>query len=129
MRDDEVAAALVSVNTAEVKILAFVVSSFFAGIAGGLFAHLIQFINPRTFSLVKSTDILLMLYLGGAGSIAGSILGATLWTLALELLRFLGIWRFIVAPVALIALMIFRPRGIAGGRELPWLVPRSFRKR
>jgi branched-chain amino acid transport system permease protein len=125
VRDDEVAANLLSVNTAQVKILAFVISSFFAGIAGGLFAHLIQFINPRTFSLVKSTDILLMLYLGGSGSLAGSILGASVWTVALELLRFLGIWRFVVAPVALIVLMIYRPLGIMGGKELGWFVPRK----
>jgi branched-chain amino acid transport system permease protein len=128
VRDDETAAELVSVNTRHAKILAFVISSFFAGIAGGLFAHIIQFINPRTFSLVKSTDILLMLYLGGGGSLAGSILGATLWTVALELLRFLGIWRFVVAPVALIVLMIFRPKGIMGGREIKWLIPAAFRR-
>ena len=125
VRDDEVAAELVSVHTKQTKILAFVISSFFAGIAGGLFAHLIQFINPRTFSIIKSTDILLMLYLGGSGTIAGSILGASIWTILLEALRFLGIWRFVVAPLALILLMIYRPLGIMGGRELRLLVPRE----
>jgi branched-chain amino acid transport system permease protein len=124
VRDDEIAANLVSVNTKQVKILAFVVSSFFAGISGGLFAHLIQFINPRTFSLVKSTDILLMLYLGGSGSLIGSILGASIWTVLIEALRFLGIWRFVVAPVALIILMIYRPLGIMGGKELGFFKPR-----
>jgi branched-chain amino acid transport system permease protein len=125
VRDDEIAANLVSVNTKQVKILAFVLSSFFAGIAGGLFAHLIQFINPRTFSLIKSTDILLMLYLGGSGSLAGSILGASLWTILIEALRFMGIWRFIAAPVLLIVLMIFRPLGLMGGKELKWFVPKE----
>jgi branched-chain amino acid transport system permease protein len=125
VRDDEIAANLVSVNTKHVKILAFVISSFFAGVAGGLFAHLIQFINPRTFSLVKSTDILLMLYLGGSGSLIGSLLGATLWTVLIEALRFLGIWRFVVAPVALIILMIYRPLGIMGGKELGFFKPHS----
>ena len=125
VRDDEVAANLVSVNTKHIKILAFVISSFFAGIAGGLFAHLIQFINPRTFSIVKSTDILLMLYLGGGGTLIGSILGATIWTILLEALRFLGIWRFVVAPVALIILMIYRPLGIMGGREFKWFRPKE----
>jgi branched-chain amino acid transport system permease protein len=123
VRDDEIAANLVSVNTKHVKILAFVISSFFAGVAGGLFAHLIQFINPRTFSLVKSTDILLMLYLGGSGSLAGSQLGATLWTVLTEALRFLGIWRFVVAPLALILLMIYRPLGIMGGKESGFFKP------
>ena len=116
VRDDEVAANLVSVDTKRVKVLAFVISAFFAGIGGGLFAHLIQFINPRTFSIVKSTDFLLMLYLGGSGTLIGPILGAGIWTILLELLRFLGIWRFAVAPVALIMLMIYRPRGIMGGK-------------
>jgi branched-chain amino acid transport system permease protein len=118
VRDDEIAANLVSVDTKYVKVLAFVVSAFFAGIGGGLFAHLIQFINPRTFSIIKSTDFLLMLYLGGSGTLAGPILGAAIWTILLEVLRVLGIWRFVVAPVALIMLMIYRPLGIMGGREL-----------
>jgi branched-chain amino acid transport system permease protein len=125
VRDDEIAANLVSVNTKQVKIMAFVISSFFAGVAGGLFAHLIQFINPRTFSLVKSTDILLMLYLGGSGSLIGSVLGATIWTVLLEILRFLGIWRFVVAPIALIVLMIYRPLGIMGGKEIGFLKPKD----
>jgi len=123
VRDDEVAANLVSVNTRQVKILAFVISASLAGIAGGLFAHLIQFINPRTFSILKSTDILLMLYLGGSGTIIGSVLGAAIWTILLEALRFLGIWRFVVAPLALIVLMIFRPQGITGGREWRLFIP------
>jgi branched-chain amino acid transport system permease protein len=128
VRDDEVAANLVSVNTKHVKILAFALSAALAGVAGGLFAHLIQFINPRTFSIVKSTDILLMLYLGGSGTLAGSIAGATIWTVLLELLRFLGVWRFVVAPVLLIVLMIYRPTGIMGGREWKWLIPRNSTK-
>jgi ABC-type branched-chain amino acid transport system, permease component len=124
VRDDEVAANLVSVDTKRVKVLAFVISAFFAGIGGGLFAHLIQFINPRTFSIIKSTDFLLMLYLGGSGTLVGPILGAAIWTILLELLRFLGIWRFVVAPVALIILMIYRPLGIMGGKDfagIAWL--------
>jgi branched-chain amino acid transport system permease protein len=66
-----------------------------------------------------------MLYLGGSGSLVGSILGASIWTVLLEALRFLGIWRFVVAPVALIILMIYRPLGIMGGKELWFLKKRS----
>ena len=117
VRDDEVAANLVSVNTRQVKIIAFVIAAFFAGVGGGLFAHLIQFINPRTFSILKSTDFLLMLYLGGSATIGGPILGASIWTILLEVLRFLGVWRFVVAPVALIVLMVYRPQGIMGGNR------------
>ena len=123
IREDEIASDLMSVNTRQVKLVAFVTSSFFAGIAGGLFAHLLQFINPRMFDILKSTDILIMVYLGGIGSMAGSILGATIYTVLLEWLRPLGIWRMVLMPLVLVLLMIYRPRGIMGLREARWLVP------
>ncbi|MDH7484874.1 MAG: branched-chain amino acid ABC transporter permease [Anaerolineae bacterium] len=123
IREDEVAAELVSVNTRQTKILAFVISSFFAGIAGGLFAHVLQFINPRSFTILKSTDVLVMVYLGGIGSIMGSILGASIYTILLELLRPLGVWRWVVGPLLLVILMVTRPRGIMGLREARWLLP------
>jgi branched-chain amino acid transport system permease protein len=123
VREDEIASDLMSVNTKEVKIIAFVVSSFFAGIAGALFAHLLQFINPRAFDIIKSTDILIMVYLGGIGSITGSILGATIYTVLLEILRPMGIWRMVFMPLMLVLLMIFRPKGIMGLKEFRWLVP------
>jgi branched-chain amino acid transport system permease protein len=123
VREDEIAAGLMSVDTRRVKILAFVISSFFAGVAGALFAHLLQFINPRVFDIVKSTDVLVMVYLGGIGSLGGSILGALVYTVLLEVLRPLGIWRMVFMPLVLVLLMIYRPRGIMGLRELRWLVP------
>ena len=123
IREDEIASDLMSVNTKQVKLLAFTISSFFAGVAGALFAHLLQFISPRVFDIIKSTDILIMVYLGGIGSIAGSILGATIYTVLLEVLRFLGQWRMVLMPLVLILLMIYRPRGIMGLREFRWLIP------
>lgn len=123
IREDEIAGELMGVDTRRVKLLAFVVSAFFAGVAGGLFAHLLQFINPRMFDILKSTDVLIMVYLGGIGSIAGSILGATIYTVLLELLRPLEIWRMVLMPLMLVLLMIFRPRGIMGMREFRWFVP------
>lgn len=125
IREDEVAAELVSVNTRQTKILAFVISSLFAGIAGGLFAHVLQFINPKSFTILKSTDVLVMVYLGGIGSITGSILGASIYTVLLELLRPLGVWRWVVGPLMLVILMITRPRGIFGMREARWLAPKE----
>ena len=117
IREDEVAANLTSVDTRRLKLYAFLISAFFTGVAGGLFAHLLQFINPRSFSILKSTDMLVMVYLGGVGSLAGSLLGATIFTVLLELLRPLGIWRWVVGPLLLVLLMIFRPQGIMGFRE------------
>ncbi|MEW5934980.1 MAG: branched-chain amino acid ABC transporter permease [Bacillota bacterium] len=124
IREDEIAAELVTVNTRQCKVLAFVIAAFFAGVAGGLFAHLLQFINPRSFALFpKSTEILVMVYLGGIGSIAGSVIGATTFTVALELLRDLEVWRWVVVPLLLVLLMLFRPTGIMGLREWRPFVP------
>jgi len=123
IREDEIASDLMSVNTRQTKMLAFTLSSFFAGVAGALFAHVLQFISPRVFDIIKSTDILIMVYLGGIGSIAGSILGATLYTVLLEVLRPLGMWRMVLMPLVLVILMIYRPRGIMGLREFRWFIP------
>lgn len=134
IREDETASGLVSVNTRQVKVLTFVFSAFLAGIAGGLFAHELQFINPRSFTILKSTDMLVMVYLGGIGSLGGSILGATVFTVVMEGLRTvlqqIGIsqeWRLVVAPLMLILLMIFRPYGIMGLKEFRFLIPRRER--
>lgn len=124
IREDEIASDLMGVSTRQVKMLAFTLSSFFAGVAGALFAHILQFISPRVFDIIKSTDVLIMLYLGGIGSITGSILGATIYTVLLELLRPLGMWRMVLMPLVLVLLMIYRPRGIMGMRELRWFIPR-----
>jgi len=117
IREDEIASDLMSVNTRQVKVIAFVVSSFFAGVAGGLYAHALQFINPKMFDIIKSTDILIMVYLGGIASIAGSIIGAIIFTILLEILRPLGVWRMVIMPLLLVLLMICRPSGIMGLRE------------
>ena len=123
IREDEIASDLMSVNTRQTKMLAFTLSSFFAGIAGALFAHVLQFISPRVFDIVKSTDILIMVYLGGIGSIGGSILGASIYTILLEVLRPLGMWRMVLMPLVLVLLMLYRPRGIMGLKEWLWFVP------
>lgn len=125
IREDEIAGELMGVNTRHVKLLAFTVSSFFAGIAGGLFAHLLQYISPGMFDIIRTTDMLVMVYLGGIGSIAGSIIGAAGYTFLLEILRPLEIWRMVIIPLILVLLMLFRPRGIMGLRELSWFVPKE----
>jgi branched-chain amino acid transport system permease protein len=123
IREDEIAANAMGVRTREAKILAFVVSSFFGGVAGALFAHQIQFINPSSFDIIKSTEILVMVYLGGIGSLAGSILGAVVFTFLAQALQPLGTWRMVIMPLILVFLMLFRPRGIMGFRELIWFLP------
>jgi branched-chain amino acid transport system permease protein len=123
IREDEIAANAMGVRTREAKILAFAVSSFFGGVAGGLFAHQIQFINPSSFDIIKSTEILVMVYLGGVGSLAGSILGAVVFTFLAQALQPLGTWRMVIMALILVFLMLFRPRGIMGLRELTWFLP------
>jgi branched-chain amino acid transport system permease protein len=124
VREDEIAANAMGVDTRKAKLAAFVVSSFFGGVAGALFAHQLQFINPGVFDIVKSTEILVMVYLGGIGSLGGSILGAAAFTILAQVLQPLGTWRMVILPLILVLLMLFRPRGIMGMREFPWFIPR-----
>jgi branched-chain amino acid transport system permease protein len=76
---------------------------------------------PQSFNVFKSFDVLVMLYLGGVGSISGAFTGAVLWTGLLEALRGVGVWRLVIGPLLLVVLMIARPKGILGDRELPLL--------
>jgi len=124
IQQDEVAAEIMSVNTNKMKLIAFMLSSGLAGIAGGLYAHVIGYVNPKSFDILKSTEALVMVYLGGMGSITGSILSAVLFTLLLEVLRPLQIIKWVVIPLLLIILMQFRPEGIMGNRELADIFPR-----
>ncbi len=88
VRDDEIAAEAMGINTTKYKVLAFVLGAFFAGIAGGLYAHFKQFIHPEGFNFMKSVDVVVMVILGGMGSTAGVCLAAVLLTILPELLRF-----------------------------------------
>jgi branched-chain amino acid transport system permease protein len=135
IRDDEIAAEIMGVNTKRMKIVAFMLSSGLAGIAGGLFAHVLGYINPGTFTIMKSTEALVMVYLGGMGSLSGSVISAIIFTLALEAFRPLQVIKWVAVPFLLIFLMIFRTEGIMGHRELTdifpnlrrWFAPREGR--
>jgi branched-chain amino acid transport system permease protein len=125
IREDEIAAELMSVNTRRVKVVAFMLSCGLAGLAGGLFAHWPGgFINPGTFTILKSTEVMVMVYLGGMGSISGSIISAIGFTLLLEVLRPLGVFKWVVIPLLLVVMMLVRPTGILGNKELPDVFPR-----
>jgi branched-chain amino acid transport system permease protein len=121
---DEVAAEIMSVNTNRIKTITFMVSSGLAGIAGGLFAYIVGYVNPGSFNILKSTEVLVMVYLGGMGSLSGSILAAILFTVLLEALRPLQIIKWVVIPLLLIIIMQFRPEGLMGNRELGDLFPK-----
>jgi branched-chain amino acid transport system permease protein len=114
VREDEIAAESVGINTTWYKIQAFAVGSFFAGIGGALFAHTTTFIQPSDFGFMKSIEYLNMVVLGGLGSIPGSIVGSIVLTSAPEVLRFMSDYRMLVYGILLVIMMIFRPNGLIG---------------
>ena len=117
IREDEIAAEALGVPTTRYKVSAFVIGAFFAGVAGALFAHYI-YLHTNSFTFMKSIEVIIMVVLGGMGSLTGSILGATLLTALPELLRFASADRLIIYSLLLVALMIARPQGILGRKEL-----------
>lgn len=118
VREDEIASESMGINTTKYKLLAFVIGGFFAGVAGGLYAHLIMFLDPKSFDFMKSMDILIYVVFGGMGSISGSILSASILTYLPEVLRSIADLRMILYAVLIIVLMLFRPEGLMGSKEL-----------
>jgi branched-chain amino acid transport system permease protein len=118
IREDEVAAEAMGVDTTGYKVRAFVIASAFAGLAGGLLVHLIQLCTPRSFTFVKSIEVVVMVVLGGMGSVTGSVVAALVLSFALEGLREVQQYRMVVYSFLLIVLMLTRPSGIFGTREI-----------
>ncbi len=129
IREDEVAAEAMGVDTVGWKVRAFVISAAFAGLAGVLLVHKIQLVTPRMFTFVKSMEVVVMVVLGGMGSITGSIVAATLLTVALESLQAADQYRMVLFSMLLIVLMLTRPSGLFGTREIWDAVPRWLRRR
>ena len=142
---DEVAAEIMSVNTNKIKIINFMLAAGLAGCAGGLYAHIIGYVNPQSFNILKSTEALVMVYLGGMGSLSGAVIAAILFTGLLEVLRsqaiidvllspvtFMfpdwepsaGVIKWVMIPLLLIIVMQFRSEGIMGNRELGDVFPK-----
>ena len=126
VRDDEVAAEAMGINTTKYKVAAFVIGAFFAGIAGGLYAHAIQFLTPGGFGFMLSITFVVMVILGGMGNTPGVILAATLLTLMPEGLRklagyphlgWIGDARMVIYSLLLIVLMLTRPQGLFAWRQ------------
>jgi branched-chain amino acid transport system permease protein len=132
VREDELAAEAVGINTTRYKTLGFVTGCMYAGLAGGLYAHLYTFLHPSNFDFLKSIDVLLIVVLGGLGSISGTLVAALAWTFLLEGLRVLlpasvQDWRWVIYPLLLIIFMLFRPGGVFGGTEFRFLKPKEYR--
>lgn len=118
IRENEIAAEASGINLTRFKIMAFTAGSFLGGLGGGLYAHYIYYINPQDFAFMKSIEILNMVVLGGMGSIPGTVLGATILTLAPEMLRIVADYRLLFYGALLVILMIFRPNGLLGDVRL-----------
>lgn len=119
IRENEVAASAMGVSPGRYKLQAFIISSISAGMAGSLFAHVTGYLNPNSFTFQESVTLLLMVVVGGQGSLWGSAVGAVVLTLAPEYLRFLADYRLVVYGAIVVALMMFLPDGLAGvGRAL-----------
>jgi len=118
VRDDEAASESMTIKTRRTKMTAFMFGAFWAGVAGGLFAHVLAYINPGMFSINRLAEILAMVYFGGLNSIVGSIVGAVSINVLGEALRPLELFKWIIIPLILIFVMIFRPYGLISFKEI-----------
>ncbi len=118
IREDEIAAEAAGINTTKYKMIAFIMAAFFAGVAGGLYAHYIGVIAPGKFDFNYSVEMLVMVVLGGMGSITGSVVAAAVLTVLPEALRSFADYRMLLYSVLLIVMMLFRPGGLLGRSEL-----------
>lgn len=118
IREDEIAADAMGINTTYYKVIAFAIGSFFAGLAGAIYAHNFYIIQPTTFGFLKSFDILIYVVLGGLGSLSGSVLAAILLTVVSTYLANFPETRMIIYSLVLILVMLYRPTGLMGTKEI-----------
>ncbi|NLN49840.1 MAG: branched-chain amino acid ABC transporter permease [Clostridiales bacterium] len=118
VREEELASQIVGINVFRYKMISLMISAAYAGIGGGLMAHYMTFLQPKMFSLVKSTELTIIVIFGGLGSISGSVVGALVLTALPELLRVLKDWRLVFYGLSVIVIMVTRPEGLMGGYEL-----------
>ncbi|HEX2675084.1 MAG TPA: branched-chain amino acid ABC transporter permease [Polyangiales bacterium] len=118
VREDEIAAAAMGIDTTRYKIVAFVLGAAWAGVAGALFACFIGYIHTNSFTFIKSVEIVVMVVLGGMGSITGAVIAAAMLTILTEALRFLADYRMIIYSALLVVMMLTRPGGLMGRKEI-----------
>ena len=118
IREDELAAESIGINSFRYKQISFAINAMLAGLAGGLLAHYIGFIQPSMFSIVKSTELIVMVIFGGMHSLTGAILATLALTSLPELLRAAQAWRLVVYGALVVLIMIVRPEGLMGSWEL-----------
>lgn len=118
IREEELASQIIGINVFKYKMISLMISAIYAGVAGGLFAHYMSFIQPKMFQMIKSTEFTIMVIFGGMGSISGSVIGTIILTALPQVLLSLDAWRYVIYGAAVIFIMIARPQGMMGGFEL-----------
>ncbi|KXG77713.1 hypothetical protein AN618_09110 [Fervidicola ferrireducens] len=118
VREEELAAKVMGIDVYRYKVISLFISAVYAGVAGGLLGYYLTFLQPKLFGLQKSTEYTIMVIFGGIGSISGSVLAAFLLTVLPEILRSFAVWRFVIYGAAVIFIMIARPQGLMGGKEI-----------
>lgn len=127
IREDEIAAESMGINTTKYKVMAFAIGAFFAGIAGSLYSSYFYFIKPNIFGFMKSVDILVIVVFGGMGSITGSVIAAIVLAVLTTFLQSYSELRMIIYALLLVVIMLFRPQGLLGTKEITDLF--KFRKK
>lgn len=122
IREDEIAAEAMGINTTKYKVISFTIGAFCAGVAGALYASYFYFLKPDLFGFLKSIDVLVIVVLGGLGSISGSILAAILLALVSTFLQSFPELRMVFYSLLLVIIMIFRPQGLMGSKEISFTV-------
>jgi branched-chain amino acid transport system permease protein len=120
VREDEIAAEAMGVNTTRAKVTSFLISSTLAGTAGGLFAFYNMYLHTNSFTFIKSIEFIIMIVIGGLGSILGAVAGAVLYITMTEGLRAFEEYRMVIFSLMLILIMIFRPQGLFGHRDFAY---------
>ena len=126
IREDEIASQTMGNDVTRLKGVAFAFGGFFAGVAGGLYAHLFGFLHPSTFNMIRGFDPLIVIVWGGLGSMTGTIVASGMFALVTEGLRVVlpqgfETWRFVLYPILLLIIMLLRPQGLLGTTEWGWL--------
>lgn len=117
IREEEMASQVIGIDVFRYKMMSLAISALYAGVAGGLMAHYLGYIQPIMFKMVKSTELTIIVIFGGLGSVSGSVVGTLLLTFLPEMLRSFYEWRLVVYGAAVILIMITRPQGLMGGKE------------
>ena len=118
VRDDMIAASMMGFNTPQVRVFALMISAFYCGVAGALLAGFMTFIQPAMFDMMKSTELTSIVVFGGLGSMSGTLIGVSIITLVTELFRPISQYRMFIYGLILVLVMVFRPEGILGNREI-----------